>query len=126
MTTYTAAPLSTIDISALKPSRFLWERGSEPPALPYRDEAGRISVHLLRKSSAQLEELQAPQDVAEKCTKWLKHAEHWLNTGGETWQRGPTGAWISNSGEKRREPAAQKATPGTACPQHPSTSLTIP
>ena len=44
------APLATIDITALKPSRFLLEHA----ALPYRDHEGRINVHLCTESEKEL------------------------------------------------------------------------
>ena len=64
---YTAAPMSTIDLSMLKESRFLM-----PPAmLPYRDEVGRISLHLLRDSQAKVNagELKPPEEIGKKISE---------------------------------------------------------
>lgn len=96
---YTAAPLETIDLSAIKPSRFLLP----PAALPYRDEAGRISLHLCRDSAARLESgaVSAPAEVAAKLRSWLKHAEHAVRKGGHEWVRDADGAWIGPGGERR-------------------------
>jgi len=43
--------VETIAVSQLKPTRFLLP----PAALPYRDEAGRISLSLLRDAAAKVE-----------------------------------------------------------------------
>ena len=48
---YSNAPRCTIDVAALKPSRFLLHQSS-PPQLPFRDEAGAITLCLLEESIA--------------------------------------------------------------------------
>lgn len=97
---YTAAPLCTIDLAQLKASRFLLP----PAALPYRDELGRISLHLLRDSAAKLASgaLAPPDEVAKTLAKWLKHAEKEVAKGGHEWQRARDGAtWTGPDGECR-------------------------
>ena len=129
---YSAAPESTIDVAALKSSRFLWTDGGKP-ALPYRDEAGRVSLSLLRASAAAAEGLSPPQPVMTslsgrrsvrtssfrvtsdcarsadrraptQAAKWLKHAEHWLKSSGHVWSEVGDGVWREETtGEERRE-----------------------
>ena len=72
--TFSFAPLSSIDITALKASRFLIEATR---SLPYRDAKGLVSLHLLRKSAADVQSgtVAAPEEVASKLRKWLSHAE---------------------------------------------------
>ena len=97
---YTAAPLETIEISQLKPTRFLL-----PPAvLPYRDEEGRVSLHLLRDSVARVDakEVVAPEAVEQTLRKWLRHAEKEVAKGGHEWRRDDEeGVWTGPDGEVR-------------------------
>ena len=73
--TYSAAPLSTINASELKPSRFLMR---DPPRLPYRDADGAVNVHLVRASLLEAESgLPVPRDVLDKLRTWFRHAERW-------------------------------------------------
>ena len=100
---YTAAPMSTIDLSMLKESRFLM-----PPAmLPYRDEVGRISLHLLRDSAAKVNagELKPPEEIGKKLQKWLKHAEHEIAKRAKehVWEKKEDGVWVGPGGERREE-----------------------
>lgn len=93
--TYSAAPISTIDLSALAASRFILP---DERLLPYRDATGAINVHLLRQSLQHAESCAAvvklgpPQpaeagpspmykaadaEAIEKLRRWLRHAERW-------------------------------------------------
>ena len=96
---YTAAPLETIDVSQLKPTRFLLP----PAALPYRDEGGRVSLHLLRDSVAKVEAgaISPPEEVEKTLRKWLKHAEKEVAKGGHGWTELPDGTWQGPDGEVR-------------------------
>eukprot|EP00966_Prymnesium_polylepis_P192072 4451089-Prymnesium_polylepis.1 len=95
------APVCTIDVNALKPSRFLL--AGPPPALPFRDEHGRVNVHLLRGSAAEVAAGRAPN--AAQLQRWLDHAERWLRKLGSsrTWKRSSDGMWMAPDGEKRPE-----------------------
>ena len=96
---YTAAPLNTIDISQLKPTRFLLP----PAALPYRDEVGRISVSMLRDGVVKIENgsIKAPDDVVATLKKWLRHAEKDIAKGGHEWVDNQDGTWSGPGGEVR-------------------------
>ena len=96
---YTAAPLETIDVSQLKPTRFLLP----PAALPYRDEGGRVSLHLLRDSVAKVEAgaISPPEEVEKTLRKWLKHAEKEVAKGGHEWTELLDGTWQGPEGEVR-------------------------
>ena len=96
---YCAAPVETIDISQLKPTRFLLP----PAALPYRDEAGRISLTLLRDAAAKVEagDLEVPPEVVTTLTKWRRHAEKEVAKGGHAWVLTAEGAWAGPGGELR-------------------------
>ena len=97
---YTAAPLETIEVSQLKPTRFLLP----PAALPYRDEEGRVSLHLLRDSVAKVEggAIAAPEAVEQTLRKWLRHAEKEVSKGGHEWWRDDEeGVWTGPGGEVR-------------------------
>jgi hypothetical protein len=102
---YTAAPLATIDLSRLKPSRFLFP----PAALPFRDEtaAGRISLDLLRDSAAKVAAgaIRPPDEVVRKLHKWLKHAEAEVakKPADHAWTRRDDGSWVGPGGEVRAE-----------------------
>ena len=50
-------PLATIDVGALKSTRFLLERPGRRPALPYRDAEGCVNVHLCMASEKELARL---------------------------------------------------------------------
>ena len=105
------APLATIDITALKPSRFLLEHA----ALPYRDHEGRINVHLCTESEKELSipgvassRADIPQGVQDTLKAWTRHARAWALKEGPTWTReegAPGGAavWVSSAGERLRE-----------------------
>lgn len=71
---FSFAPLASIDITSLKASRFLLEASRE---LPYRDAKGVVSLHLLRKSAADVKTgaVVPPEEIASKLRKWLSHAE---------------------------------------------------
>jgi hypothetical protein len=96
---YSAAPLETIDVSQLKPTRFLLP----PAALPYRDEGGRVSLHLLRDSVAKVEAgaISPPEEVEKTLRKWLKHAEKEVAKGGHDWTELLDGTWQGPEGEVR-------------------------
>ena len=98
--TFDNAPVCTIDVAALKHSRFLVP--GPPPRLPYRDEAGRVNVHLLRAASTStFDDEQRPVQL----DRWLQHAERWLkHTCRRIWTH-EDGVWTSSDGETRREVA---------------------
>lgn len=71
---YSVAPLATIDISALKSSRFLVPSSR---LLPYRDAVGAVNVHLLRKCKKTLAEGSTLLDTETVAflDKLLRHGE---------------------------------------------------
>ena len=78
------APLATIDIATLKPSRFLQEHA----VLPYRDHEGRINLHLCTESENALtirgvssSRADIPQCVQDTLKAWTKHAQAWALKG---------------------------------------------
>ena len=89
----------TLTISQLKPTRFLLP----PAALPYRDEAGRISLTLLRDAAAKVEAggLAVPPEVVTTLSKWRRHAEKEVAKGGHAWVLTAEGAWAGPGGEVR-------------------------
>lgn len=125
------APLATINISILKPSRFLMERGTAPHVreLPYRDHEGRINLHLCAKSEVDIERGPVvlhpnsvpegfPQGVQDTLKAWTKHARAWALKEGPTWTReegaqGGAAVWVSSAGERLREggPVAKARPP---------------
>ena len=94
---YSMAPRSTIDVSALKPSRFLYNN-----QLPYRDERGRITLCLLEEAHMAVDQglVKAPPEILAKLHKWLKHCRQWAETNTTEWTRDGN-AWLSNEGERR-------------------------
>ena len=79
-----------------------------PPAmLPYRDEVGRISLHLLRDSQAKVNagELKPPEEIGKKLQKWLKHAEHEIAKRAKehVWEKKEDGVWVGPGGGRREE-----------------------
>ena len=71
--------------------------------LPYRDEAGRISLTLLRVAAAKVEtgELEVLPEVRTTLTKWRRHAEKQVAKGGHDWSLTAEGAWLGPGGELR-------------------------
>ena len=104
---YTAAPLCTIDLAQLKPTRFL----VPPAALPYRDAEGRVALMLLRDSVSKVDDgtIEAPDDVSKTLRKWLRHAEHEVAKGGYEWVANGDGTWTGPGGETRAEVAPADA-----------------
>ena len=103
MSKFSNTPLCTIDVLALKPSRFLLPDELE---LPYRDAAGLVNVELLRRSTEQVSAgtVACSDGVRSTLSKWTKHAEAWLGSTGAdttTWLRGDDGVWRCG-GEERR------------------------
>ena len=78
---YSAEPMSTIDVASLKDSCFLLR---EERRYAYRDSLGRINLHLLRKAEQQLkaEGGPAPRELQEKLSTWIRHAERWAEGDG--------------------------------------------
>ena len=74
MSKFSNTPLCTIDVLALKPSRFLLP---DELQLPYRDEAGLVNVELLRRSTEQVSSgtVACSDSVRSTLSKWTKHAE---------------------------------------------------
>ena len=128
------APLATIDISSLKPSRFLMDTrnhalAGSPAELPYRDHEGRINLHLCALSEKELSlatstpgeavwRLDIPQGVQDTLRAWTRHARAWALKEGPTWTReegaeGGAAVWVSSAGERLREggPAAKARPP---------------
>ena len=115
------APLATIDIATLKPSRFLLEHA----VLPYRDHEGRINLHLCTESEKELtvpsvasSRADIPQGVQDTLKAWARHARAWALKEGPTWTReegaqGGAAMWVSSAGERLREggPVDLKARP---------------
>ena len=97
---FTFAPLESINVTALKASRFLIE-GTR--SLPYRDEKGTVSLHLLRRSSQQVQDgsVVPPAEVAAKLAKWLKHAERAFAEAGQ-------GGALKRAAEEDLEATAEK------------------
>ena len=112
MPDFTDSPLSTIDIGALKPSRFLDEKSR---ALPYRDAEGRIHLLLLRQGAEKLKagSVKASEEASTKLTKWLQHAEAWRKKATHTWTQRADGGWSGG-------PAGQESIPPAAAPAAPA------
>jgi len=128
---YSNQPLATIDLSALKSNRFLFERPGRRPALAYRDAEGRVNVHLCMASEKELARLlgqreDVPQDVQDKLKTWTKHARTWQKSDGPTWKREVKmrGAeWVSSTGQRLKELSQleAKADESAAVPLQEST-----
>ena len=70
------APISSIDLSALSRSRFLMQRERR---LPYRDEDGKMNLHLLQRSIDQIGAGAAcDARMHAKAIAWLKHGQSTL------------------------------------------------
>ena len=70
------APISSIDLSALSRSRFLMQRERR---LPYRDQDGKVNIHLLQRSVDQIGAGAAcDARMRAKAIAWLKHGRHTL------------------------------------------------
>ena len=101
------APLATIDIATLKPSRFLMEGAF----LPYRDHEGRINLHLCEASEKELtasSRADIPVVVQDTLKAWVRHARAWALKDCPTWTReesaqGGAAVWVSSAGERLRE-----------------------
>ena len=125
MSKFSNTPLCTIDVLALKPSRFLLP---EELQLPYRDEAGLVNVELLRRSMEQVSSgtVACPDSVKSTLAKWTKHAEAWLaSTSAETttWLRGDDSVWRCGSEERRGlEPSHWDILKGGAAVPTPTTA----
>ena len=109
--TFSTAPLATIDIAALKSSRFMV---AEKRLLPYRDETGAVNLALAAESKRQLEAGEAasvPAALADKLLKFYKHAVYQARKHPVSWERRtlPDGraTWHSSNGETRREVRAE-------------------
>ena len=74
---YSDKPLATINLAALTPSRFLLQRER---ALPYRDEDGRVNIHLVRRSIADVESgrVLASPAIKDRLAAWRRHAHRSL------------------------------------------------
>jgi hypothetical protein len=74
-----------------------------PAALPYRDELGRVSLHLLRDSLSKVEagSVAPSEDVVKTLRKWLKHAEKEVGGEQHAWERLDDGTWRAPDGEVR-------------------------
>jgi len=99
---FSNAPLCTIDIAALKGTRFLLP---DTRQLAYRDAAGRINSHLLLECAKQVKRgaVTVREDVRTKLDKWVRHAKWWEKEQGVSWERSPTGVWVSSAGERLEE-----------------------
>ena len=102
---FSNAPLCTIDQDALKASRFLIDR---PPALPYRDQAGNVNVHLCEASQRELDRMPwVSADVVAQLAKWTRHAQRWSKEHGPQWTRQPASSggyeWVSSDGQSAPE-----------------------
>ncbi|EOD21430.1 hypothetical protein EMIHUDRAFT_241187 [Emiliania huxleyi CCMP1516] len=99
---FSNAPLCTIDIAALKATRFLLP---DTRQLAYRDAAGRINSHLLLECAKQVKRgaVTVGEDVRTKLDKWVRHAKWWEKEQGVSWERSPTGVWVSSAGERLEE-----------------------
>ena len=105
MPSFANAPLCTIDVDALKSTRFLIER---PPSLPYRDAAGSVNVHLCEASQREVDSMPwVSADVVAQLAKWTKHALRWSKEHGPRWTRQPASSggyeWVSSDGQRARE-----------------------
>ena len=100
---YSDAPLATIDIGSLPPSRLLLEE----PRLPYRDLAGRVNVHLLRLSAGLLTP-STPASVSSKLHKWLRHAERWEAS--RAWREGEEGVTSAKTPAGPHAPLVAKSS----------------
>lgn len=116
--TYSNAPLATIDIKALKSSRFLLP---EQRQLPFRDDSGAVNLPLTAESKRQLEAGEVPgvtDEVASKLHKWYKNAQYQTKQKPVRWERralpGGGANWHSSSGEKRREVHSHSAARSSA------------
>ena len=70
------APISSIDLSALSRSRFLMQRERR---LPYRDQDGKVNIHLLQRSIDQIGAGAAcDARMHAKAIAWLKHGQSTL------------------------------------------------
>ena len=114
---FSNAPLATIDIPALKPSRFILEHAN-PPVLPYRDHEGRINLHLCTYSEKELARMLAthtqhvPKDKQDELKRWTKHARSWAHKEGPTWVREEaTNTWVCSTGERLPERARAQLQP---------------
>jgi len=77
---YSNDPASTVDLTALTPSRFILQRER---ALPYRDSEGRVNLELVRLSLAQARSKdEIDDDVVKRLEKWERHAQKSLGSSG--------------------------------------------
>ena len=122
--TFDNAPACSIDVAALKPSRFLIP--GPPPRLPFRDEVGRVNIHLLRASAAAAD--MASESRPAQLDRWLQHAERWLaRSCTRTWVRGCDGVWTSSDGERRTEVDGRSTSDaGFARATNPADSNSVP
>ena len=130
MAKYDNAPLCTIDLSALKSSRFLWSQPDQAPQLPYRDAEGLINLHLCKRSKDEVDSgrVVPPAEVLKKLESWVKHAKAWNREANVQWERRPSCdggfEWVSSKGVVRPEvsskgdvPMARQTTDPTAAPK---------
>ena len=107
---YGNAPFETIDVLALKSSRFFLV---EKRQLPYRDEQGRVTLSLLQKSIAALTsgKVKVADGVLEKLQKWEKHTLAHFEKSPVTWEQRKDGTWRSSAGETRRTVVRKRDAP---------------
>lgn len=77
---YSNALTSTVDLSSLTASRFILQRQRQ---LPYRDEQGRVNLHLVMSSLALAKTADLPPDcdreeVVTRLERWARHAQRAL------------------------------------------------
>ena len=100
------APLCTIDPKALSSTRYLIP---DRKLLAFRDEAGRINLHMVLECARQVRTAQVTPDAAqrEKLEKWERHVVRWEKATALTWEREATsdgtGCWVSSMGARRAE-----------------------
>lgn len=75
--TFSRAPICTIDVESLVDSRFFLRAVRQ---LPYRDEQGRINVHLLHQAVDDVEQglVAACEETVTKMLMWTVKARRWL------------------------------------------------
>ena len=97
---YVDVPRCTIDVSALRASRFLLQDSCK---LPYRDESGRIVLCLLEESLSDVhtQRVVVPDDVLSKLQKWERHCRQAVVKAKVTWTDLGNGLWRSTAGEER-------------------------
>eukprot|EP00320_Phaeocystis_rex_P020923 CAMPEP_0119066816 /NCGR_PEP_ID=MMETSP1178-20130426/9260_1 /TAXON_ID=33656 /ORGANISM="unid sp, Strain CCMP2000" /LENGTH=320 /DNA_ID=CAMNT_0007048443 /DNA_START=86 /DNA_END=1048 /DNA_ORIENTATION=+ len=82
MIEYSDAPVSSIELTALSRSRFLMQRERK---LPYRDEGGKVNIHLLQRSINDIRAGAAcDAEIHAKAIAWLKHGQSTLLGSGAT------------------------------------------